>query len=57
MMLKNVNYQKTLYVTSIVLHNYTAKLLLLFLTTKYFRKKIHKFNIFDDNWLIMNSKS
>lgn len=57
MMLKNVNYQKTLYVTSIVLHNYTAKLLLLFLTTKYFRKKIHKFNIFDDDWLIMNSKS
>ena len=39
MMLKNVNYQKTLYVTSIVLHNYTAKVLLLFLATKYFRKK------------------
>lgn len=38
-MLKNVNYQKTLYVTTIVLHNYSAKLLLLFLITKYFRKK------------------
>ena len=38
-MLKNVNYQKTLYVTSIVLHNYTAQLLLLFLPTKYFRNK------------------
>lgn len=43
MMLKNVNYQKTLYVTSIVSHNHFAKLHILFLSTKFFRLKIHNF--------------
>ena len=53
-MLKHVNYQKTLYVTSIELY---CKITAFIPYHQVFPKKIHKFNIFDDNWLIMNSKS